>query len=100
MRITNIRRGRIFRTTGLCAILLLFIYAIHSYSRSNGNVDSYEKLIVNEPLSKYKFHKDIYPTLQTGKCKNELFIIYTIKSEVLLFGLVRSPVCVLFNLIL
>ncbi|OWR40790.1 putative n-acetylgalactosaminyltransferase [Danaus plexippus plexippus] len=65
MRITNIRRGRIFRTTGLCAILLLFIYAIHSYSRSNGNVDSYEKLIVNEPLSKYKFHKDIYPTLQT-----------------------------------
>lgn len=67
MRITNIRRSRIYRIAGICAILLVLVYALHSWSSANVGIDTNE---INQPeaqKSYYKFHRNVYPTLNTGK---------------------------------
>lgn len=61
------RRGRIYRVGGLCAVLLLLIYALHNYSRASISIDSNEILDLNSAAEYYKSHKDVYPTLKTGK---------------------------------
>lgn len=65
MRITNLRRGRIARIGGLCAILLLLIYALHKWS--NENVGISEEIVFSESQAGfYKSHLDVYPSLKTG----------------------------------
>lgn len=70
MRITNVRRGRIYRMGGLCAILLILLYALHNYSRQSISSDSNVILDINAAAEYYKSHKDVYPTLKTGKPYN------------------------------
>lgn len=66
MRITNLRRGRIFRTAGICVVLIILIYALHSYSSSNA-VESINTVLSNDAPTYYKFHRDVYPTIKTGE---------------------------------
>lgn len=68
MRITNVRRGRIARMAGGCAVLLLLVYALHKWSSENiNNVSADEILDSVGHVGYYKFHRDVYPTLQTGE---------------------------------
>ncbi|XP_047988490.1 N-acetylgalactosaminyltransferase 7 [Leguminivora glycinivorella] len=70
MRITNLRRGRIARMGGICAILLMLIYALHKWS--NENVGNREDVVVSDSLNSnsYKSHHDVYPTLKTDVLGN------------------------------
>lgn len=67
MRITNVRRGRIFRIAGICAVLLVLIYALQSWTSANGGVDTSEFINSDAQKSYYKFHRNVYPALNTGK---------------------------------
>lgn len=67
MRITNVRRGRIIRITAIAAVLLILIYALHSYSYANVDSNSNEIVLTGDKLSYYKSHRDVYPKLETGK---------------------------------
>lgn len=66
MRITNVRRGRIIRMAGISAVVLVLIYALHSYSQANLGNDSNEIVLSEDQPKYYKFHRDVYPTLKTG----------------------------------
>ncbi|KAL4715304.1 hypothetical protein ACJJTC_004756 [Scirpophaga incertulas] len=64
MRITNVRRGRIFRMGGACAILLVLIFGLHKWSSENILKNTDESL-ENVQQGYYKFHRDVYPELKT-----------------------------------
>ncbi|KPI92925.1 PREDICTED: N-acetylgalactosaminyltransferase 7 isoform X1 [Papilio xuthus] len=65
MRITNVRRGRIFRIAGICAILLVLIYALQSWTSANVGIDTSEFINSDAQKSYYKFHRNVYPALNT-----------------------------------
>lgn len=65
MRITNVRRGRIARVAGICAVLLLLLYALHSWSSENVVVSN--EINVEPHAEYYTSHRGVYPELRTGK---------------------------------
>ncbi|XP_049868338.1 N-acetylgalactosaminyltransferase 7 isoform X2 [Pectinophora gossypiella] len=64
MRITNVRRGRIIRMAAIWAILLVLIYALHSWSSEN-NASSGSDVLPDVQLGYQKFHPSVYPELRT-----------------------------------
>lgn len=102
MRITNLRRGRIARMAGGCAVLLLLMYALHKWSSENiANGDTDEIVDSFAEVGYYKFHRDVYPTLKSGeKCKHSFsyhFIslgpVRELSAEIQLDALVNLPAC-------
>ncbi|XP_026484210.1 N-acetylgalactosaminyltransferase 7 [Vanessa tameamea] len=80
MRITNVRRGRIIRMTAIGAILLILLYAVHSYSYVSVDVDSNDIVISDAQPNYQKFHRDVYPTLKTELGNFEPKTKWTVKG--------------------
>lgn len=52
---------------GACAILLLLLIALHKWSSENVDAESMSALISDSQPAYYKFHRNVYPTLKSGK---------------------------------
>lgn len=69
MRITNVRRSRIFRLCAACAILIVLLIALHQWSNENVRAESLDAILPESQVGhhNYKSHHDVYPTLKTGE---------------------------------
>lgn len=76
MRITNVRRGRIIRMGGACAILLVLLFALHKWSSENVDAEPISALLSDSQPEYYKYHRDVYPTLKSGNKVHQLKKVY------------------------